>query len=146
VTALTVALAVLAGLAGSVQVAVMGRFGARAGVLEALVFATAIQLVLATGILFATRQSLAGLGGALSAPRWMWASGAMGLLVVLTITFAQPRIGTTATIGILIAGQLVMGAIIDRYGLFGVDQIAITWQRAVGIVLLGVGAALSLSK
>jgi transporter family-2 protein len=76
----------------------------------------------------------------------MWAGGAMGLLVVLTITFAQPRIGTTATIGILIAGQLVMGAVIDRYGLFGVDQIAITWPRLLGIGLLGAGAALSLSK
>jgi transporter family-2 protein len=146
VTALTVGLAVLAGLAGSVQVAVMGRFGSRVGVLEALAFATAIQLVLAMGILVAVRQGAGGLGGAFSAPKWMWAGGAMGLLVVLTITFAQPRIGTTATIGILIAGQLVMGAVIDRYGLFGVDQIAITWQRAVGIVLLGAGAALSLSK
>ena len=48
----------------------------------------------------------------------------MGLTVVGTITFAQPRIGATATIGILIAGQLVMGAVIDRFGLFGVDRIA----------------------
>ena len=68
------------------------------------------------------------------------------MLVVLTITFAQPRIGATATIGILIAGQLVMGAVIDRYGLFGVDQIAITWPRLLGVGLLGAGAALSLSK
>ena len=42
---LAVALAVLGGLAGSVQVAVMGRFGGRVGVLEALAFSTAIQLV-----------------------------------------------------------------------------------------------------
>ena len=41
---LAVALAVLGGLAGSVQVAVMGRFGGRVGVLEALAFSTAIQL------------------------------------------------------------------------------------------------------
>ena len=46
----------------------------------------------------------------------------MGLTVVGTITFAQPRIGATATIGILIAGQLVMGAVIDRFGLFGVER------------------------
>ena len=50
----------------------------------------------------------------------------MGLTVVFSITFAQPRIGATATIGILIAGQLVMGALIDRYGWFGVDQIAMS--------------------
>jgi bacterial/archaeal transporter family-2 protein len=146
VTGLAVALAVLAGLAGSIQVAVMGRFGARVGVLEALVFATLVQLVLAFSMLLVAHRGLGGLGGAFRAPAWMWAGGAMGLMVVFTITFAQPRIGTTATIGILIAGQLVMGAVIDRYGLFGVDQIAITWQRAAGIGLLGVGAALSLSR
>jgi transporter family-2 protein len=70
----------------------------------------------------------------------------MGLTVVLAITFAQPHIGATATIGILIAGQLVMGALIDRFGLFGVDQIAISPARLAGIVLLGIGAALSLVR
>jgi transporter family-2 protein len=70
----------------------------------------------------------------------------MGLIVVGTITFAQPRIGATATIGILIAGQLVMGALIDRFGLFGVDQIDITLPRAIGIALLGIGAGLSLVR
>ena len=124
----------------------MGRFGSRIGVVEALAFATMVQLVLAISLLLAVRQGVGGLGSAFRAPAWMWAGGAMGLLVVLTITVAQPRIGTTATIGILIAGQLVMGAVIDRFGLFGVDQIAISWPRAVGIGLLGVGAALSLSR
>jgi transporter family-2 protein len=145
-TGIAVGLAVLAGLAGSVQVAVMGRFGSRIGVVEALTFATVVQLVLAVTILLVARQGAGGFAGGFRAPAWMWAGGAMGLLVVFTITFAQPRIGTTATIGILIAGQLVMGAVIDRFGLFGVDQIAITWQRALGIGLLGVGAALSLSR
>jgi transporter family-2 protein len=76
----------------------------------------------------------------------MWIGGLMGLTVVFSITFAQPLIGATATIGILIAGQLVMGAVIDRFGLFGVDQITLTWPRLLGIGLLGAGAALSLSK
>jgi transporter family-2 protein len=76
----------------------------------------------------------------------MWLGGVMGLTVVFAITFAQPRIGATATIGILIAGQLVMGALIDRFGLFGVDPIAISAPRAIGIVLLGIGASLSLVR
>jgi transporter family-2 protein len=146
VSGLAIGLAIVAGLAGSVQVAVMGRFGSRIGVLEALTFATAVQLMLSLTMLLIARQGIGNLAAAVHAPKWMWAGGAMGLLVVLTITFAQPRIGTTATIGILIAGQLVMGAVIDRFGLFGVDQIAITWPRVVGIGLLGAGAALSLAK
>ena len=40
----------------------------------------------------------------------------------------------------------IMGAIIDRFGLFGVDQIAISPARALGIALLGIGAALSLVR
>ena len=145
-TSAAVGLTVLAGLAGSIQVAVMGRFGGRIGVIEALTFATCIQLVLSLAILLVARLGTGGLGDAFRAPAWMWLGGVMGLTVVFTITFAQPRIGATATIGILIAGQLVMGAVIDRFGFFGVDQIGISWPRALGIGLLGVGAALSLVR
>jgi bacterial/archaeal transporter family-2 protein len=146
VTAAATALCVLAGLAGSVQVAVMGRFGDRIGVVEALTFATCVQLLLSAAILLVSRFGTGGFGEGFRAPPWMWAGGLMGLIVVFSITFAQPRIGATATIGILIAGQLAMGAVIDRFGLFGVEQIAISWPRALGIILLGAGAALSLAR
>ena len=145
-TSAAVFLTVIAGLAGAVQVAVMGRFGGRIGIFEALTFATGVQLVLSLGLLLVVRLGFGGLGGAIRAPSWLWLGGLMGLTVVLAITFAQPRIGATATIGILIAGQLVMGAVIDRYGLFGVQRIAISLPRAAGIVLLGIGAALSLVR
>ncbi len=145
-TPVAVGLAVLAGLAGSVQVAVMGRFGGAVGVFEALTFATAVQLVFAIAVLLAARGGLGGLHHVGSTPAWMWLGGLLGFTVVTAITFAQPRIGATAVIGILIAGQLVMGAVIDRFGLFGVHQIAITAPRAIGIALLGIGAALSLVR
>lgn len=143
---LAVGLAVLGGLAGSVQVAIMGRFGARVGVFEALAFSTAIQLALAAIVLLALRGGIGGLAHVTKTPVWMWAGGLMGFTVVTAITFAQPRIGATAVIGILIAGQLAMGAVIDRFGLFGVDAIPISWERAVGIVLLAIGAGLSLVR
>jgi transporter family-2 protein len=146
VNAVAAALAVVAGLAVSVQVAVMGRFGDRIGVVEALAFATCVQLALSLAILLVARVGTGGIGGAFRAPPWMWLGGVMGLTVVFAITYAQPRIGATATIGILIAGQLVMGAVIDRFGLFGVDQIGVSWPRALGVGLLGIGAALSLVR
>jgi transporter family-2 protein len=145
-TPLAVALAVLAGLAGSVQVAVMGRFGGRIGVFEALSFSTAVQLLFSLLILLAVRGGTGALPSAFRTPAWMWIGGLMGLTVVTAITFAQPRIGAAATIGILIAGQILMGAIIDRFGLFGVEQIAISPVRVLGIALLGIGAALSLVR
>jgi transporter family-2 protein len=145
-TSLAVLLAVLAGLAGSVQVAVMGRFGGRVGVFEALTFSTAVQLAFSIVLLLAVRGGLGGLHHVFKTPAWMWIGGLMGFTVVTAITFAQPRVGATATIGILIAGQLVMGAVIDRYGLFGVDQISLSTPRMIGIALLGIGAGLSLVR
>jgi bacterial/archaeal transporter family-2 protein len=136
----------VAGVAGSVQVAIMSRFGERVGVLEALAFSTLLTAVLSFAVLLAARQTVSGYGDGLRAPAWLWAAGVMGLIVILSITYATPRIGAAATIGLLIAGQLAMGAAIDRFGLFGLEQIPISWQRALGIALLAVGAALSLRK
>jgi len=125
----------------------MGRFGGKVGVFEALAFSTAIQLVISFLVLLVLRGGgIGGLRHVTDTPVWMWAGGLMGFTVVTSITFAQPRIGATAVIGILIAGQLVMGAVIDRYGLFGVEQIGISPARAIGIALLGIGAALSLVR
>ena len=145
-SAVATVLAVAAGFAGSIQVALMSRLGERIGVLEALAFSTALTAGAAVVILVLARQSLAGFERAVHQPWWMLLGGLMGLLIVFTVTYAGPRIGVAATVGILIAGQLAMGAAIDRWGLFGSDRIALHWPRVLGIALLAAGAALSLRK
>jgi transporter family-2 protein len=143
---LATGLAVAAGLAGAVQVAMMSRLGERIGVLEALAFSTAVTAALAFVILVLAHHSVRGFERAVHQPWWMLLGGVMGLIIVFAITYAGPRIGVAATVGILIAGQLVMGAAIDRWGLFGSEKIALHWPRVLGIVLLATGAALSLRK
>ncbi len=146
-TGAAVALALVAGLAGSIQVAVMGRFGERIGSFEALAANLAFSTVIAVTVLLVVRQSLAGFGEALRSPWWYWVGGGgMGVVVVLTITVVTPRLGAAATIALLIAGQLAMAAAIDRYGWFGVEKVALTWPRALGLLLLAAGAALALRK
>jgi bacterial/archaeal transporter family-2 protein len=145
-TGLAVALAVAAGLAGAVQAAVMGELGGRVGVFPALAFSGVVTVVIGLTLLLVARQSLRGLGDVVRQPVWLWTGGALSVLIILAITVASPRIGLAATIGILIAFNLSVAALIDRFGWFGFDQIAITWTRALGLVFLGAGAALSLFK
>ena len=145
-TGLAVALAVAAGLAGAVQAAVMGELGGRVGVFPALAFSGVVAVVIGVALLLVARQSLRGLGDVVRQPVWLWTGGALSVLIILGITVASPRIGLAATIGILIAFNLCVAALIDRFGWFGFDQIAITWTRALGLVFLGAGAALSLFK
>jgi transporter family-2 protein len=146
-TAAAASLALVAGLAGSIQVAVMGRWGQRIGTFEALSANLLFSTLLATTVLLVLRQSLAGFGDALRSPWWYWlGGGGMGMVVVLTITIVTPRLGAAATIGLLIAGQLVMGVAIDRYGWFGVERVALTWPRGLGVFLLAAGALLALRR
>ena len=124
----------------------MGRFGERVGTVEAFAFATLLTAGIAAVLLVTVRQSVSGYAEAARQPPWLWTASAMGALIVLGITFAAPRIGTTATVGIITAGNLVMAAVIDQLGLFGLDKIALTWTRIAGIVLLAAGAALTLKR
>ena len=144
--ALAVGLAAVAGLAGAVQAAVMGELGERVGIFPALAFSAVVTIVLAFAALVVADRSLGGVRAVLHEPVWLWTGGALSLIIILAVTVAAPRIGTTAAIGIVIVGNLVMAAIVDTFGLFGLDRIAITWPRALGIVLLAVGGALSLYK
>ena len=145
-TAVAVSLTVVAGLAGAIQAAVMGELGQRVGIAPALAFAVLVSLVCAIALLVAWERSFGGLADAARQPAWLWLGGVMSVFIVLAITVAAPRIGVAATIGIVIAGNLVMGALIDQYGLLGQEQVSLTWARVLGLVLLAVGAALSLDR
>jgi transporter family-2 protein len=144
--ALAVVLSLVAGVAGTVQIAVMGRFGDRLGIVPAFAFASAVAAVVGVIALLAVQRSLTAYVDAFHQPAWMWIGGLMGAFVVFTITLAGPRIGTTATVAVFLVGQFAAAAVVDRYGLFGLERIAVGWPRALGLVLLGVGAALTLKK
>lgn len=145
-TAFAAVLASAAGLGGAVQIAVQGRLGDRVGSLEAVATASLIGGVVALTVLLLARRSLAGIGEALGSPKWMLLGGVMSALIILAITVAGPRIGIVATTSVLIAAQFTLATVIDRQGWFGVERIAVSWPRLLGIGLLFVGAALTLRR
>jgi bacterial/archaeal transporter family-2 protein len=122
----------------------MGELGERVGVAPALFFSVLVSLACALVVLLVWARSFSGVREAAHQPAWLWLGGLMSIFIVFAITIATPRIGVAATIGFVIAGNLVMAAAIDRWGLLGQDQIAITWHRVLGLALLAAGSALTL--
>jgi bacterial/archaeal transporter family-2 protein len=145
-TAVAAVLALVAGLGGAVQIAVQGRLGERVGAIEAMATASLIGALLALLVLLLARRSLSGLGDAFGSPKWMLLGGAMSALIILAITIAGPRIGIVATTSVLIAAQFSLATIIDRYGWFGVERIAVSWTRVLGLAFLCIGAVLTLRR
>ena len=117
----------------------------RIGVLEATAYGSVLATIIVVTLVVAAGR-IGGVAGGFRQPPWLWLGGVMGAIVVTSITFAAPRIGTFATIGLLIAGQLAMGVLIDAAGLFGLERIPLSAARVTGLLLLAGGALLVLKR
>jgi bacterial/archaeal transporter family-2 protein len=146
VNVLVVLFAILAGVAGSIQVAVMAKLGDRVGVFGALAWATTLAALLAVALMLVARQGFGEFAAAARQPVWLWSGALMSIIIVLAITVAGTRIGVIATVSVLLAGQFAAGAAIDRWGLFGADRIGVGGWRIFGILMLGIGAGLTLKR
>jgi transporter family-2 protein len=124
----------------------MGELGERVGIVPAVAFSVLVAFLLGLAILLVWERSFSGVRAAFHEPAWLWVGGLMSIYIVLAITVGPPRIGVAATVGVVIAGNLVSAALIDRYGLFGQEVIPLDRWRLLGLLLLAAGAALSLSR
>jgi transporter family-2 protein len=122
----------------------MGKLGERVGIVPALAVSTIVAVAGALVLLVVVARG--DMGGAFRQPLWLWSGGLLSLFIILAITVAPPRIGVAATVGLVIAGNLVMAAVIDHFGLFGQDAIELGWMRLAGLGLLAVGSALLLAN
>ncbi len=73
---------------------------------------------------------------AVKAPLVYWAGGLLGAFYVTVTILIAPRLGTALTFGLIVAGQMTITLLIDQLGLFGVPVLQITWQRALGILMI----------
>jgi bacterial/archaeal transporter family-2 protein len=144
-TRIAVAFSLAAGIAGAAQASISGALGRRVGTVGAAGFGVVLAAILVVALALAL-----GRGGSIAAaihqPFWLWLGGFFGATIVLAIAYAPPRIGTFATVALLIAGQLAAGAAIDALGLLGSPRIPVTLTRAAGLVLVAAGAALTLRR
>ncbi len=143
---LAVMFTLVAGVAATVQAAVNATLGRRIGTLEAATFQTIFAVLIFAVITLAFRQGFGGVAHGFREPPWLWLGGAMGVIIISALTFAPQRLGVVAFSGMLIAGQLLTAALVDRFGWLGVERIPFTWERAVGLVLLAGGALLVLKR
>jgi transporter family-2 protein len=79
----------------------------------------------------------------LSLPWWVLIGGAAGALFVLGGIMVAPRLGMAAFFTCIVLGQVLGAAILDRFGAFSLLEQSITWPRALGILLVAAGAAMT---
>jgi transporter family-2 protein len=116
------------------QSAINGRLGAAVGVLESawLTFALGALISFLYAFFFESQHALT----LFTAPRWQVTGAFFGVVYMLVIVFAVPRVGTAAATVSVISGQLLMSLLIDNFGWFGNPVIPLGGTRYIAMVLL----------
>lgn len=128
----------LGGMAVGVQAPLSSMITQRLGVMES------VFIVHIGGALAALVPLIYFGGGKLgnwrSVPWYALAAGVFGLVVIFSMSYMIPRIGVATALIILLAGQLVIGTILDHFGLLGASVRPIDGTRVIGlsVVLLDV--------
>ncbi|HLM08209.1 MAG TPA: DMT family transporter [Thermoleophilaceae bacterium] len=76
-------------------------------------------------------------------PLYYWILGGIAGVIIVTTTLITVReLGAGGVTAAIVAGQLTASVALDRLGVLGLEERAITAQKLLGIALLAVGTVL----
>ncbi|MCB1518663.1 MAG: DMT family transporter [Hyphomicrobiaceae bacterium] len=75
-------------------------------------------------------------------PAWMFLAGIVSALMIILSSYLIPKVGPAAFFVLLVAGQILVGFVINQYGLLGVPVQPMNLTKAIGGALVIGGAAL----
>lgn len=138
----SILLIILIGLAGGVAVGLQSPLASmisqRLGTLES------VFIVHVGGAIVALLPLLFYSGGKLSqwksVPWYALGAGVFGLVVIAAISYMIPKVGVAGSITTIVAGQLLVGTMLDHFGLLGASVRTLDLTRIIGmgVVLVGV--------
>ena len=132
-----VLVAVVSGIAITLQAQFMGHLDKSFGSLESVFLTYGSGAVIIGLIMLAMRG---GNLGAWHLPPWYaYSAGLLGLVIVGTLGYATPRLGLAVTLTIAVASQFILAAIIHHFGLLGADQQPLDLSRLGGMAAILTG-------
>ena len=140
----SILLIILVGLAGGVAVGLQSPMASmisqRLGVFESvfIVHVGGAVIALLPMLIYGSKLSQWR-----SLPWYTLAAGVFGLVVIGAVSYMIPRVGVAASITTVVAGQLLVGVLLDHFGLLGASVRALDVTRIIGLIVLLVGVWLT---
>ncbi len=137
---LIIFIGIVGGMAIGLQSPMSSIISQRIGVLESIFI---VHLGGALVVLIPMLVSGSKLGQWRSVPWYTLFAGAFGLIVIFSMSYMIPRIGIAGALITLMAGQLLVGSILDQFGLLGVIPRPMDLTRSIGLAIVLVGVWLT---
>jgi bacterial/archaeal transporter family-2 protein len=139
---LAVLLGIGAGCLVGMQAPINSRLGRALGDVQAATFSFLLGTAALVLVGAFVRGGLGNLGHVARAPWWALVGGLLGAVFVTVALVTVRTLGASGLTAAVIAGQLVISVVIDRFGLLGVAKQHIGTSRVLGLVLLVAGVVL----
>lgn len=138
---LAIVLTAVAGGLIAMQAPINAELGKATGGLPAALVSFAVGTIALSAIVVLSGKA-GGLGSTFEVPWYYLAGGLLGAVYVTNALLAVSAIGAGGVAALTVAGQLTASVAIDRFGLFGLDEVPLTPERLLGVALLLVGTVL----
>ena len=140
--AAAIVLAVIGGVLLAIQAPTNALLGKASGSPIVAAFISFLIGTIALGAAVAATSGKLFAPGLRQVPWYAWIGGFYGAFFVAVAAFGAPRVGVGVLLTTAIAGQLAAALLLDHYGLLGLARHPVNVTRALGFVLVLVGAAL----
>jgi bacterial/archaeal transporter family-2 protein len=138
---LAVILTAAAGGLIALQAPINAVLGKATGGLPAALVSFAVGSVALAAIVVLSGKA-GGLGSTFDVSWYYLVGGLLGAVYVTTALIAVSSIGAGGVAAATVTGQLAASVVIDRLGLFGLDEIPLSPERLLGVGLLLAGTVL----
>jgi len=130
-------MALLAGMSVPTQAGINAQLGLWT---RSPVLASTISFMVGTLTLIlyslATRIPLPSLATVGNHPWWIWVGGSLGAFFVTATIILVPKLGATAMVALILAGQMIASLLLDHFGALGYPLHPVNLGRVAGVLLV----------
>ena len=95
--------------------------------------------VLALALYITLTKQTFSWAGLKSAPIYAWVGGILGAFYVTVIILSFPKLGPGLTFGLVVAGQMVISALLEHFNILVAQPHPLSFMRIMGILLIIAG-------
>lgn len=133
-----IVLAIICGICAGFQPPINAGLGKVINPKNATFISLAVSFLIISVIVFST-GNIGEVSKITSISPKYWIGGILGITVVFISLKVIPILGATVTYSLVVSSQLIVGAIINQFGLFGVNKMPITFTQLAGMGFLILG-------
>lgn len=138
---LAILLSLLSGFLIAIMITLNASLGGRIGIIESTFIVHLVGAlfgIIMMGLFF-RENKMHKIG---KTPKYLFFSGVLGVLIVLTANAVVPKLGMVLAVGLFLTGNLFFAVVVDHFGLLNLPVYKISWRRALGLVSAIIGLIL----